>query len=158
MKNIYKLLIAGAFLLGMAACENETKVCDQTLRADLHIGFKHDSAGIVRDTIFRAVTTLALNRDTLLKNSNTGTIYFPLSPVADSSQFLVKIDSLLQGDTITFRYQRTPQFISAGCGFGTTFILDTVLFTSHMIDSVQIITKSVTNSNDTHLYIYYFNE
>ncbi|MBV8255229.1 MAG: hypothetical protein JO154_21685 [Chitinophaga sp.] len=158
MKNIYKLLIAGAFLLGMAACENETKVCDQTLRADLHIGFRHDSAGIVRDTIFRAVTTLALNRDTLLKNNSTNNIYFPLSPVADSSQFMLKIDSLLQGDTLTFRYKRTPVFISAGCGFGTTYTIDTVLFTTHLIDSVKFINKSVTNSNDTHLYIFYFNE
>lgn len=158
MKTIYKLIIAGLFLVGMAACENETKVCDQTLRADAHVEFRRDSAGFVWDSTFRAVTTLALDKDTLLKNVRTNNVYFTLDPMHDSSRFMLRIDSLVGKDTLTFRYKRTPMFISPGCGFGTTFQLDTVIATRHLIDSVIITRKSVVNSNDTHVQLFFYTE
>ncbi|MFB6455445.1 DUF6452 family protein [Chitinophaga sp. Hz27] len=158
MKNIFRLFIAGALLFGFIACEDETKVCDQTMQATVHVAFMRDSLGFVWDTTFRAVTTLALNRDTLLKNSATNNAYFNLSPAADTSKFYLRADSLLQADTVTFIYTRQPKFISAGCGFGTIYNLDTVFATRHLIDSVQILQKSVTNSNDTHVNLFYFNE
>ncbi|SHK98968.1 hypothetical protein SAMN05444266_101825 [Chitinophaga jiangningensis] len=158
MKTIYQLLIAGLFLIGMAACENETKVCDQTLRADAHVEFRRDSAGFVWDSTFRAVTTLALDKDTLLNNVRTNNVYFNLDPVNDTCRFMLRIDSLVGKDTLTFRYKRTPMFISPGCGFGTTFMLDTVIATRHLIDSVIITQKSVVNSNDTHLQLFFYTE
>ncbi|WP_143304607.1 DUF6452 family protein [Chitinophaga vietnamensis] len=158
MKSIYQILLSVALLAGFIACENETKVCDQTLRTDTHIVFRRDSLGKVWDTTMPKVTTLALNRDTILKVQRTSAIFLPLSPIADTARFVVKVDSALVADTLTFRYKRQPHFISPGCGFGTYFMLDTVISTRHTVDSVQILQKSVTSSNDTHLYLYFFTE
>lgn len=157
MKSIYQIFIACFIVIGIFACENETKICDQSLRNDLHTHFRRDTAGIVRDTIMPKVTACALGRDTIYKNLPLGDIFFQLSPMDDSSRFYLKVDSALVADTITFRYKRTKHFISPGCGFGTYFNLDTVIATRHTIDSVVINNKSVTSSNDTHLYLFFFN-
>jgi hypothetical protein len=157
MKRIYQILLTGFIFAGIIACENETKVCDQTLRNDLHIHFKRDSANgaFIRDTIMPKVTALALGKDTIYKKQALLDVFFQLSPVADSSQFFLQVDSTAIADTLTFRYSRVKHFISPGCGFGTYFNLDTVLTTKHTIGYIQINNKSVTSSNDTHLLLYF---
>jgi hypothetical protein len=156
MKNIYKILLIGLLFAGIAACENETKLCDQTLSANLHVKFKRDSTGIIWDTTMPKVTVFALGHDSIYKVQPLSELFLQLSPVADISRFYLKVDSTLTPDTLTFKYKRTTHFISPGCGFGTYFFLDTVLATRHTIDSVQINNKSVTTSNDTHLTLYFF--
>ncbi|MCW3462932.1 DUF6452 family protein [Chitinophaga nivalis] len=155
MKRIYQILLLCALFGGVIACENETKVCDQTLRTDIRVAFKRDSAGIIRDTIMPKVTLKALDRDTLINRARLGVITFPLSPTADSSRFHLRVDSALIPDTLTFRYVRKSHFISPGCGFGTYFNIDTVITTRNTILSVQINNKSVTSSDDTHLTLYF---
>ena len=158
MRSIYQILFT-CFIFGtMVACENETKVCDQTLRNDLHVHFQRDSAGRVKDTIMPKVTAYAFGRDTIYRQQALKDVFFQLSPVDDSSMFYLKVDSTLTPDTLTFRYTRLKHFISPGCGFGTYFTLDTVIATRHTIDSVLINNKSVTSSNDTHLTLFFFNE
>ena len=158
MKSIYQILLTCFIFAGFIACENETKVCDQTLSNSLHIHFSRDSQGIVRDTIMPKVTALALGRDTIYKRQPLGNLFFQLSPVADSSQYYLKVDSALVADTITVRYTRTKHFISPGCGFGTYFTLDTVIATRHTINDLQINNKSVISSNDTHLTLFFFKQ
>ncbi|MFY0252585.1 DUF6452 family protein [Chitinophaga sp. 30R24] len=158
MKTIYQILLTCFIFAGIIACENETKVCDQTLSNDLHVHFKRDSAGVVRDTIMPKVTAFALGRDSIYKSQPLGDLFLQLSPKADSSQFYLKVDSALVADTITLRYTRQQHFISAGCGFGTYFTLDTVIATRNTIDSVLINNKSVISSNDTHLTLFFFNQ
>jgi hypothetical protein len=155
MKNIYQILLTCFIFAGIIACENETKVCDQTLRNDLHTHFKRDSAGFLRDTIMPKVTALALGRDTIYKKQALSDLFFQLSPIADSARFYLQVDSTAIPDTITFRYSRTKHFISPGCGFGTYFTLDTVISTTHTIGYLQINNKSVTSSNDTHLLLFF---
>lgn len=155
MKSIYQILLLCFIFAGIIACENETKVCDQTLSNNLHTHFKRDSALILTDTIMPKVTAYALGRDTIYKNQALTDMYFQLSPVDDSCRFYVKVDSTAVADTLTFRYSRTKHFISPGCGFGTYFLLDTVLATRHTISYLQINNKSVTSSNDTHILLYF---
>lgn len=158
MKSIYQILLTVFIFAGIAACENETKVCDQTLRNDFHIHFQRDSAGVIRDTIMPKVTAFALGRDSIYKSQPLKDLFFQLSPVADSSLFYLKVDSTLTPDTLTIRYTRQQHFISPGCGFGTYFNIDTVIATMHTIDRVIINNKSVTSSNDTHLTLFFFNQ
>ncbi|MBC9931100.1 DUF6452 family protein [Chitinophaga qingshengii] len=172
MRTLYQILLTCAMLTGMIACENETKVCDQTLRADLHVHFQRDSAfkvpgsdttaHLIRDTIMPKVTLYAIvngvGRDSINKKQPLKDIFMPLSPAADSSVFFLRVDSTLTPDTLTFRYKRNRHFISPGCGFGFYFDLDTAIITKHTIDSVVINTKAVTSSNDTHLTFFFFNQ
>lgn len=170
MRTLYQILLTCAVLTGMIACENETKVCDQTLKSDFHVRFQRDSASkvadtilhIVRDTIMPKVTVYAIdngvNKDSIYKIKPLKDIFLPFSPISDSSIFFLRVDSTLTPDTLKFKYSRTKKFISPGCGFGTTFSLDTVITTKHTIDSVVINSKAVTSSNDTHLTLFFFNQ
>ncbi|SEW05887.1 hypothetical protein SAMN05428988_1663 [Chitinophaga sp. YR573] len=153
MKYLFLILLFTAFV----ACEDETKTCDQTLLADLGINFKKDSLDgyINKDTIWPKVTLYALGKDTILSSVARSSVFISLSPLADSSRFYLKLDSTKTPDTLTFRYTRKPNFVSAGCGFATFFTLDTVISTYHTIDSIHINNKEVNSSNDTHLSLFF---
>ncbi|NSL88873.1 DUF6452 family protein [Chitinophaga solisilvae] len=161
MKTIYQILLPCLLLAGIVACENETKICDQTLRTELRIAFKKkpDNFNRIRDTVLPKVTLFAIdqgkNRDSIFKKAPLSSVFLPLSPVADSSIFFLQVDSTAVPDTLTFRYTRSKHFISPGCGFGTYFFLDTMLATKHRIDSIAFNSKSVINSNDTHLTFFF---
>jgi hypothetical protein len=144
-------------LLAAAACDDETKVCDQALNTDAHMRFIRDSAGVRRDTTMGDVTFFALGMDSIYRRQAVSDVFFSLSPVADSSLFYLRVDSLSIPDTITFRYQRQPHFISPGCGFATFFSLDTVIATHNTIQSLIINQKAITSTtNDTaHITLYF---
>lgn len=156
MKSIYQILLTCFIFACIIACENETKVCDQTLRNDYHTHLMRKLNGKLADTVMPKVTAYAFGKDTIYKRQPLGDLFFQLSPIADSSLFYLKVDSSFIADTLKIRYTRQQHFISPGCGFGTYFNIDTVITTMHTIDSVAINNKSVTSSNDTHLTLYFF--
>src|SRR5690606_6534705 len=127
-------------LVMLAACEDETKTCDQTLKSDLRINFKKDSLDgyILKDTTWPKVTLCALEMDTLIKRAPRSSVFLSLSPKADSCKFYLKLDSAAVADTLFFKYKREPHFVSPGCGFATFYRLDTVITTFHTIDSIHI--------------------
>ena len=150
-------IIAIVLLTVFAACEDETKTCDQTLIADLGINFKKDSLNgfLLKDTIWPKVTLMALNKDTIISNQKRSSVFVSLSPESDTSSYYLKLDSTKVADTLTFLYTRKPNFVSPGCGFATFFTLDTVISTYHTIDSIHINNKEVNSSNDTHLSLFF---
>lgn len=151
--GIIALLLIAVF----AACEDETKTCDQTLLADLGINFKKDSLDgyINKDTIWPKVTVCALDKDTLISQEARSSVYFELDPLHDTCRYYLKLDSTAVADTLTFRYTRTPHFVSAGCGFATFSTLDTVITTYHTIDSLHINTREVTSDNTTNISLFF---
>lgn len=151
MRNLTILLL----LLVFAACDDETKVCDQTLSTLTRIQFKQDSASIIRDTTMEQVSLKAIGKDSIYRKQPLNMLFLQLSPIADSSRYHLKVDSLSTPDTILIRYKRMPHFISPGCGFSTFFSLDTVITTRNSIDSIQVIQKEVTTTNDTHINFYF---
>ncbi|OMP77654.1 DUF6452 family protein [[Flexibacter] sp. ATCC 35208] len=151
--GIIALLLIAVF----AACEDETKTCDQTLLADLGINFKKDSLDgyINKDTTWPKVTVCALDKDTLISQQARSSVYFELDPLHDTCRYYLKLDSTAVADTLTFRYTRTPHFVSAGCGFATFSTLDTVITTYHTIDSLHINNREVTSDNTTNISLFF---
>jgi hypothetical protein len=150
-------IIAMLLILAFAACEDETKSCDQTLISDLGMNFKKDTLEgfIVKDTTWPKVTLYALGKDTIIRAQPRNSVFMSLDPLADSSRFYLRLDSIATPDTITFRYTRKPSFVSPGCGFATFFTLDTVLTTYNTIDSLHINNREVNSSNDTHISLFF---
>ncbi|WPV68167.1 DUF6452 family protein [Chitinophaga sp. LS1] len=153
ISGIIALLLIAVF----AACEDETKTCDQTLLADLGINFKKDSLDgyINKDTTWPKVTVCALDKDTLISQQARSSVYFELDPLHDTCRYYLKLDSTAVADTLTFRYTRTPHFVSAGCGFATFSTLDTVITTYHTIDSLHINNREVTSDNTTNISLFF---
>lgn len=153
MKYILLILL----LIGVAACEDETKTCDQTLLTELGMNFVKDTLNgfKLKDTTWPKVTLMALGKDSIVNNQPRSRVFLSLSPRSDTSVFYLKLDSTKIPDTLTFRYTRKPNFVSAGCGFATYFTLDTVITTYHTIDSIHINNKEVNSTNDTHVSLYF---
>jgi hypothetical protein len=82
----------------------------------------------------------------------------PLSPVIDSSTWVIKTDSASTNtvyDTLVLYYKRQQQFISNACGYAYFFNLDSISTTHNFIDSILIINASVTNNvNANNLQVY----
>ncbi|QHS61156.1 DUF6452 family protein [Chitinophaga agri] len=151
-------IIAILFLSVFAACEDETKTCDQTLISDLGMNFKKDTLNgyLVKDTTWPKVTFYAIGNDSVLvKRQPRNSIFTALDPANDTCRFYLQLDSIATPDTLTFRYKRKPSFVSAGCGFATFFTLDTVITTHNTIDSLHINNKEVNSTNDTHISLFF---
>jgi hypothetical protein len=150
-------IIAILLLSVFAACEDETKSCDQTLISDLGMNFKKDTLNgfLVKDTIWPKVTMFALGKDSIVRRQPRSSVFMSLDPLADSSRFYLKLDSTMIPDTLTFRYKRNQNFVSPGCGFATFFTLDTVITTYHTIDSLHINNREVNSTNDTHISLFF---
>lgn len=151
-------IIALLLIVVFAACEDETKSCDQTLLADVGINFRKDSLDgyIDKDTIWPKVTLYAIGKDTaVVENEARSSVYFELDPLNDTCRYYLRLDSAAVPDTLTFRYTRTPHFVSAGCGFATFSTLDTVITTYHTIDALKINNREVTSDNTTNVSLYF---
>lgn len=149
-------LIALLLLVVLAACEDETKTCDQTLLADVGVIFRKDSLNgfVNKDTIWPKVSFCALDKDTIVGTLPRSSVYFSLDPLRDTSYYYLKLDSAAVADTLTFLYTRTPHFVSPGCGFATFSTINEVLCTMHTIDSVYINDKEVTSDNTRNVFLY----
>ena len=150
-------IIAILLLSVFAACEDETKSCDQTLISSLGMNFKKDTLQgfLVKDTIWPKVTLFALGKDSIVRKQPRSSVFMSLDPLADSSRFYLKLDSTMIPDTLTFRYKRKQNFVSPGCGFATFFTIDTVITTFHTIDSLHINNREVNSTNDTHISLFF---
>jgi hypothetical protein len=155
MKYLFAILVLSMMA---AACSDETKTCDQTLIANLGMNFKKDTLQgyIDIDTAWPKVVMWALapdgtKLDSILKRVQTSSAFVALDPTRDSSRYYLQLDSTTIPDTLTFRYSRKANFVSAGCGFATFFTLDTVLCTFHTIDSLHINFKEINSTNETNV-------
>jgi hypothetical protein len=154
----YLLLIA-CFITALTACDDDTKVCDLDTRTQVRARFRYpnpNNDNIEEDTAFAKLTLFALNKDSIYKKvPGLSGMQFQLDRQADSSRYYFQTDSARIADTITFRYQRQPHFISAGCGVVMYFNIDTVLSTTHVIKSIAITSKQVTEENENTIILHF---
>ena len=81
-----------------------------------------------------------------------------LSSITDSSRWYIWPDSVTTTpiDTVTFFYERKPQFLSTACGYIFTYNLKNVTSTNYNIDSIKITNTEVnTDANIEHVKIFF---
>jgi hypothetical protein len=102
-----------------------------------------------------SLTVYGLNMDSLIynKEKNVGIVRFPLNAAADSSVFIIKINTV--ADTIMFRYISYPHLISKECGYTYYHIIEPPLFTKHVLVSISMPKNPVTNLNEENIRIFY---
>ena len=86
--------------------------------------------------------------------------YLPFRIDEGETKYVIKYLSGLLGrygisDTITFRYEIQPWFVSAACGAVYYYNMDTILTTHYVIDSVTCPTGRITNVSTENLRIYF---
>jgi hypothetical protein len=81
------------------------------------------------------------------------TIEFPLYYDSVSCKFVIRINGV--NDTMEYRYSGELHLLSKECGYSYFFNIDTVTYTKNIIDSVSILKKTVTTSDEENIRIFY---
>jgi hypothetical protein len=144
----------------MLACQQQKDLCLQPQNVQAQISIKGgdaDSAYSITIPYLQA-HVLVNNEEKLLLEGQfqVSSASLSLSPLADTTTWIVSFDSTMTiRDTFTLTYQRQPHFVSNGCGYTYFFNLDTVWATQHIIKSLKLDNKFVSNNvNETHITLY----
>ncbi|MCW2120112.1 DUF6452 family protein [Flavobacterium sp. 7A] len=171
----YILLLLLALTVTFSSCEKDD-ICDAATSTTprLIINFydfnNPTTAKPVTDlTIIAEGMTegVTFNSSTLINGS---TVAIPLMTTADKVKFKFILNyentdtSLTNEDDIEFFYTRTTVFISRACGYATNYELnkttpytltDAAIADEKWIQEIVVLTRSITNENETHIEIYH---
>lgn len=162
----------------LQSCRKEEPLCYQPTSVLGSIGFSSRSIRTV-DTLIDSViidTTIVTVRDSpmaalklrtldvatgfeFFAEPLTNSVQFMLNPDSDRTRFALYYDSTSTVvDTLTFFHRSNPVFISNDCGFTHFFEVDSIQYTSDIIDSLAINKRSITfdNSNNQRVAVFYF--
>lgn len=77
----------------------------------------------------------------------------PLDAANEQCSFYISINNT--ADTLTVSYTNRPHLISKECGYVFYHYIDSVLYTTHIIDTITILNKKVTTVNEENIRIYF---
>ena len=156
MKKFLPFVFAITMAFSFFSCEEQE--CDQSLRNDAGFGFyTFDEGGETGAAIDTTLSIYAETRpDSLLYDSiaNRSNARLPLDPTKDSSHFIFVIGPI--NDTVKIKYSRELNLISQSCGFITDFLIKKATASHHLIDSIKVTNKRITqNEDEEHFKIYF---
>lgn len=80
-------------------------------------------------------------------------VLIPLDSSNETSEFVMKINGI--SDTIEVSYSTFPALISKECGYSFFHDIDTIIYTTNIIDSIKISKHRITNLDEENIRIYY---
>ncbi len=150
MKNFLLALGLLSFIIG---CSD--KPCYEETDFFLNVSFYTiDSTGQPTDTVFDTLYVAGVGSPYQLEY--TGSTYeFVLDLNNDSTQFYFDFNEEGNSDQVVFSYKRNPFLVSHECGFAMFFdSLQVESFTTNFIDSIEIISNTIDDSEQDNVKIY----
>ena len=77
----------------------------------------------------------------------------PLNALTDNCAFIIKINGIT--DTLELWYSSYPHLVSKECGYTFYHNLDTLTYTTNVIDSIYIRKNIITTINEENVQIFY---
>ncbi len=152
-KIIKHLSFFGLIVLFLLSCEDER--CSFSTNTDLQLGLYVGDESLNVDSVRNLVAVTNSNwEDTIwYKNEGrNGKFGIPLSPADDSTVFeFIKAG---QSEQLTFRYKTELVLLSTSCGFVPFFSDLELSYTGNTIDSLQWVSREITNDEQEDLKIY----
>ena len=150
LKAVTVIIISGVYLQ-LSSCLDIS--CIDETEAFVKASFYSYSTG--QPAIPDSLSLSGIDKDSLIydKEKLTPPALIPLNDSTDNSVLIVKINGIT--DTIEFLYWSYPHLVSKECGYSMFHTVDTVLHTSHSIDSISIKNENITTSNVENISIYY---
>lgn len=155
MKKLFTLI--AVLILCLTACEPDDICLEGTPGSPNLIVVFYDKN---QTDTKKSVTNLqvkGLDMETLLYDSTTDSISLPIKTISSNTSFSLiatQNDKTLE-DIITFNYDPEDQFISRACGYKTRFnnLTFSTSNTLNWIELIEIITNSISDTNNTHVKI-----
>ncbi|MCU4162453.1 DUF6452 family protein [Carboxylicivirga caseinilyticus] len=154
------LIIAAGFY----ACD-DNNFCLSNQHA-IQATFYSLSSGSENDTTLTGIYIWGANReDSLIYDSlNISQLFLPTNLNTDSTIFIIKQSVLVNNqvrsdsDFVQFNYSRHLNHVSSECGMTFNLVLDTIIYTNNIIDSVSIGYANINYGEDAEnvkIYIEY---
>jgi hypothetical protein len=136
------------------SCDEELE-CKESTIPNSKIGFYTVADNKVANAVLSDVSVYGLPRDSMLYDTvdKVSAIVLPLSQTGDNCMFVMKIGTGY--DTLRFSYTRDLDFVSDECGFSMRCIIYKFEFTTHMIDSAQIIYPYVHTTETENIRLFF---
>lgn len=144
------LIILPGTILFLLSCTQGS--CFEETESYLKASFYKNSILTAPDSL----TLYGLNTDSTIYNKTASIqpALIPLNASTESCVFVIQINGV--ADTIEFQYSSYPHLISKECGYTFYHHLDTVpKYTQHVIDTIYVSNKTITNLNVENLRIFY---
>lgn len=160
MGKILTFLILGTLLLaGAGACSSDT--CRENTSAIPLVSFYSSSeqSAITVDSL--TIYGVDVPGDSaIIRNESASQAYLPFRGSIESCQYVFHyemeaISDVRYNDTLTVNYTATPQFTTVECGAMYFYEISDCSCTDHLIDSVSLISSSVTNVESETIRIYF---
>ncbi|MEG0700760.1 MAG: DUF6452 family protein [Muribaculaceae bacterium] len=86
-------------------------------------------------------------------------VYLPFRLNANVTEYVIHYDQktladIRNNDTLTFKYKSIPYFVSNECGAMYQYEIEDFAYTRHLIDSLGLVSKKITNVNVESMKIY----
>ncbi len=154
MKKVFNIIIVFIVACVLALSVSCTPgSCFEETNAYLKASFYQSSTG--RAVPPDSLTLSGIGKDSAVykKAARVQPAMIPLNSSAPGCRFLIRINGV--DDTISFFYSTFVHLISRECGYTCFHDLDSLVFTRHMIDTVQIKLRTITTFNEPNIFIYY---
>ncbi|MBN2165244.1 MAG: hypothetical protein JW717_03105 [Marinilabiliaceae bacterium] len=146
-------------VIGLSSCSN-SDLCLSNQHA-VQLGFysaRTSTASNDKDSVLTDVSIYGLGKtDSVYESKSINKVFLPLSFAndPDTTSFIIRARDYY--DTISFVHSKELDYISGDCGYIFKFSVDTVLFTTLIIDSVAIAYPKINYGEDIEnvkVYIY----
>lgn len=172
------LLFVIAFLFFLPSCEKKEPDCFEpnlvltriafTSKDSIHVDSLIDSVYVdttfvqYKDTFFKSpvLISIGMPQNIMIFGSQYNNfIGAPFNPDYGHIKYALIYDTTqAASDTISYFYHSSVHFISNACGFTNFYHIDSVQATKHILDSVAINKRDVTdNASDRHVTLYFYN-
>ncbi len=145
----FKVLIqwvCPVILIGLLSCTSD-EICLSNQHA-LQAGLYSARSEREKDTTLISASVYGVGEglDSIYKEEAISKLFFPLSFNSDTTAFI--IDEGILRDTIWFRHTKELIYISRDCGFTYDFRIDSIWYTTVLVDSVAVDNPGVKYSEN----------
>lgn len=147
--------VCPALLTGLLSCTSD-EICLSNQHA-LQAGLYSARSERQKDTtlISASVYGVGEGMDSIYKDEAVSKLFLPLSFDSDTTAFV--IDEGVLRDTIWFRHTKELIYISRNCGFTYDFTIDSIWYTTVLVDSVAVDKPGVKyseNAENVKMFVY----
>lgn len=152
----FTALVLTGLSVWMMSCQDQYSICNQNKDVVMKASFYRISGGTPAPTPVTELTLSSLQGITIFnRQPNTPAFVVTLNPIADSTTYILKLGDGFPNDTLTIRYTNSSIVLSPECGTIFNHSITSTSTTNQVIDSVQIVDRSVTNVLRENLRIFY---
>ncbi len=155
-KNILKFVGIILFATAMVSSCQTNNQCDTATESLVKINF-YTIDSIEQAVFVSPISVYGVGRsDSLLyENDSISSVSIPLSPNAETIGFVFDIGTY--SDEILFEYKTSTYLESMDCGFIANYEINSVTYSTNIIDTIIILNNMVTIDNEEHIKLYFKN-